>query len=413
MTPTATAADVDLESIDLMDQSWFADGPPHELFARMRAEAPIRWNERANGQSFWSCTKHEHVSAISRDTQTFSSYEQGIFLQPDQVMPLDLLRNVLLYKDPPEHTKYRLILQKAFTPNTVRQLEDAVRRRVTRILDEVIERGECDFVEDVAVQLPLQMLAELMGIPDADVPQLYEWTEDIERAQQSPEGAAATETFVAMSMYLHGQIERQVAEGVEDSLVTKLKAAEVDGQYLEDAEILTFFGLLVFAGNDTTRNTASSGLHALLSHRDQWDLLKEDLDRVELACEEILRWTSVVQWFVRTATTDTELGDQPIAKGDKVVMWYSSASRDEDVYDDPQTFDILRAEHAHKAFGGGGRHFCLGAGLARLELRILLEELARRTPDIELAGDPVRLQSNWANSLTSLPVRFTPGARES
>jgi cytochrome P450 len=408
----ATAAEVDLESIDLMDPDWFEDGPPHELFARMRAETPVRWNERPNGQSFWSITRHEDVSAISRDTETFSSFRQGVFLQPDQVMPLDLLRNVLLYKDPPDHTRYRLILQKAFTPHTVAKLEDAVRARVTKIIDDVIEQGSCDFAKDVAVPLPLQVLVDLMGLPDSDIESLYKWTEEIETAQQSTDGAQATETFVAMSVYLHEQIARQTAEGVEDSLVARMKAAELDGQHLDDAEILTFFGLLVFAGNDTTRNTGANGMLALLQHPDQWALLREDPGRIPSGVEEILRWTSVVNWFVRTATKDAEVGGQPIAEGEKVVMWYTSASRDESVYENPQEFDVLRSEQAHKAFGGGGRHFCLGAGLARLELRLLLEEVARRMPDIELAGEPERLRSNWANSLTSLPVRFTPGPRE-
>ena len=409
-TAPTTVTELELSEVNLMDPAWFADGPPHELFARMRAEAPVRWNRWPDGSGFWSLTRHADIAAVSRDTDTFSSYRAGIFLHPDQVTPLELNRNLLLYKDPPEHTKYRRILQTAFVPNTVAKLEDAVRARITRVIDAVIERGSCDFVSDIAVPVPLGVLAELMGVPDEDIPRLYEWTEQIEEAQRSPEPAAAMETFAEMAAYLHQQIERQISEGGE-SLVTKLREAEVDGERLDDNEILVFFGLLVFAGNDTTRNTASSGVLALLEHPEQYTMLHEEPDLIPQAVEEILRFTSVVNYFVRTATRDTAIAGQPIAEGERVLMWYTSASRDENVYDDPQRFDITRPEQDHKAFGGGGRHFCLGAGLARLELRVLLEELTRRMPDLALAGEVKRLESTWANSLTSLPVSFTAAAR--
>jgi cholest-4-en-3-one 26-monooxygenase len=410
-TPTA-AAQIDLAEVDLMDPSWFQDGPPHELFARMRTEAPVRWNRLPDGSGFWSLTRHADIAAVSRDFNTFSSWKQGIFLHPDQVVPLDLTRNLLLYKDPPEHTKYRAILQSAFTPHTVAKLEDDVRARVSRVIDTVIEAGECDFASDIAVPVPLGVLAELMGCPDEDIPRLYEWTAKIEAAQRSPEPNAASEVFIEMAGYLHEQIARQAAAGDEDSLVMRLRNAEVDGHKLDDSEILVFFGLLVFAGNDTTRNTAANGMRALLGDPEHLAELVADESLIPGAVEEILRWTSVVQWFARTALADTEIDGQRIAKGEKVVMWYASASRDEEVFDDPQRFDVHRVKPDHDAFGGGGRHFCLGAGLARLELRILFEEIARRMPDVSLAGEAERLPSNWANMLTSIPVRFTRGSRE-
>jgi cholest-4-en-3-one 26-monooxygenase len=375
----------------------------------MRAEAPVRWNPTGGG-GFWSVTGHAEVSAVSRDTATYSSHRAGIFLHPDQVVPLQLARNLLLYKDPPEHTKYRLILQTAFTPHTVAKLEDQVRARVTRVVDDVIEAGRCDFVADVAVPVPLGVLAELMGIGDEHIPQLYRWTEEIEAAQRAPEPNAAVEVFGEMAQFLHEQIQIQ-AKGPRETLVTRLREAEVDGEKLDDSEILVFFGLLVFAGNDTTRNTAATGVHALLEHPEQLRALAGDPRLIPAAVEEILRYTSVVNYFVRTATTDTVLAGQAIAAGDKVMMWYTSASRDEAVFDDPDRFDITRERPDHKAFGGGGRHFCLGAGLARLELRILLEEVTRRMPDIEPAGPVERLHSAWAHGLRSLPVRFTPGPR--
>jgi cytochrome P450 len=407
----ATVAGIDLEQIDLLDEQWFADGPPHELFARMRAEAPVRWNPLPDGTGFWSLTRHAEISAVSRDHQRFSSWQKGIFIHPDQVVPLDLTRNLLLYKDPPEHTKYRTILQKAFTPHTVAKLEDDVRARATRIIDSVIEAGSADFVTDVAVPLPLQMLIQLMGLPEADLGRLFAWTEAIEASSRSPEPAAAAPVFIEMAGYLHEQIQRQTQEGNDETLVMRLRAAEVDGQKLDDSEILVFFGLLVFAGNDTTRNTAANGMHALLEHPDQFADLVADPALIGDAVEEILRWTSVINWFARTAKEDVELGGQRIVAGDKVVMWYTSASRDEAVFDEPDRFDIHRGSPDHKAFGGGGRHFCLGAGLARLELRVLLEEVVRRMPDLTASGEPERLPSHWANMLTSLPVRFTPGPR--
>jgi cytochrome P450 len=406
---SAIVADIDLASVDLTDPAWFEGGPPHELFARMRAEAPVRWNELAGGGGFWSLTRHADVTAVSKDPATFSSHRAGIFLDPDRVNPLELNRQLLLFKDPPEHTKYRKILQSAFTPHTVRGFEDSVRARIGRVLDAAMEKGEFDFVADVAVPIPLGVLAELLGLPEEDIPRLYEWTEQIEAAQRAPEPAAAAPTFIEMAGYLHEQIQRQVGAGGE-SLVTRLREAEVDGERLTDDEILVFFGLLVFAGNDTTRNTASSGMLAFLEHPDQWRLLRADPGLIEQAVEEILRYTSVVNYFCRTATADTEIGGQAIAEDDTVLMWYASASRDEEVYDDPQRFDVTRSEHSHKAFGGGGRHFCLGAGLARLELRLLFEELVERMPDIAQAGDVKRLPSTWANSLTALPVRSGDGA---
>ena len=218
--------------------------------------------------------------------------------------------------------------------------------------------------------------------------------------------AAATATFGEMVGYLQQLVQRQVAEG-GDSLVTRLRQAEVDGDTLSDDEILTFFGLLVFAGNDTTRNTAATGILALLRHPEQWRLLRENPERIPTAVEEILRYTSVVKYFVRTATRDVELAGRKIAEGDKVVTWFTSASRDDALTEDPQRFDVTRDNPEHRTFGGGGPHFCLGNRLARLELRVLLEELTRRMPDLELDGPVEYLDSNWAHALTALPVKFS------
>jgi methyl-branched lipid omega-hydroxylase len=396
---------------DLTDPQTFADGPPHELFDELRGGPPADSGPGPTGTRLWSICKHADIAAASRDTATFSSYEGGIFPHPEQVNPLDVNRQLLLFKDPPEHTKYRKILQTAFVPRSVAALEPRVREIVTDVIDAVIERGSCDFVTEIAVPIPLRVLIELMGLPESDLPKLVDWTARIEAATISPEPAGALDVLGEMAGYLGEQIAAQKEAGGE-SLVTTLANAEVEGESLTDAEILVFFALLVFAGNDTTRNTMSGGMRALLDHPDQLELLRAEPERIANAVEEILRWTSVVNYFCRTATTDTELGGREIPAGDKVMLWYTAGSRDPDVNPDPHRFDVTRAEAAHMAFGGGGRHFCLGAGLARLNLRVTFEEVLRRLEDLRPAGEPQRLRSNWANGLTSLPIEFTPHTKE-
>lgn len=410
------AHQVDLDEVDLLDQRWHADGPPHELFARMRSECPVHQGKSQDGRRYFSLTRDAEITAVSRDPETFSSHRDGVFLHRDQVASLDMTRNVLLYKDPPEHSKYRKILASVFTPKRVQGMEDDVRAIVTRVLDEVIEAGRCDFVDDIAVQIPLRVLAILLlGVPEDDVPKLYDWTHQIERAQQADEPRGAEDTFGEMFGYLQELVQRQLSEQ-GDTLVTRIQSAEVDGESLAPDEILMFFALLVFAGNDTTRNTLSTGTLALL-RQDQWSTLVGNPAIIAGAVEEILRYTSVVKFFARTATAGTTLADVEIAEGDKVLTWFTSASRDTDLNadlatEDSQALDVTREDVKHRAFGGGGPHFCLGNAVARLELRVTYEELVRRMPDLALDGDPEVLRSNWAHSLTALPVTFSPRTRE-
>ena len=400
-----------MPATDLTDPKTFADGPPHALFDELRGGPPADSGVGPTGTRLWSVCAHADIAAASRDTETFSSFEGGIFPHPDQVNPLDVNRQLLLFKDPPDHTKYRKILQTAFVPRSVAAIEVRVREIVADVLDAVVESGACDFVTDIAVPIPLRVLIDLMGLPEADLAKLEDWTARTEAATMSAEPAAALPVLGEMAGYLGEQIAAQKEAGGE-SLVTTLADAEVDGESLTDAEILVFFALLVFAGNDTTRNTMAGGMLALLEHPDQLELLRAEPQRIESAVEEILRWTSVVNYFCRTATTDTELAGQAIAEGDKVMLWYPAGSRDPKANADPERFDVTRAEPSHMAFGGGGRHFCLGAGLARLELRVAFEEILGRLDDIKLAGEPQRLASNWANGLTSLPIEFTPHNKE-
>ena len=384
------------------DASLYTHGPPHELFARLRRESPVLETPNPHGGRVWSLFRHADVAAVSKDHETFSSARGGIFLQPDQVAPLELVRNVILYKDPPEHNKYRSVLMPFFTARAVGRWEEMITDVVTRAIDDVIDAGECDFVADLAVPVPLRVLLNLMGVPEADLPRFFAWTEQIEAGQRSPEPNAAVDTFGEMAGYLHEAIQSQLGSD-DDTLVRRLNAAEVDGESRDDTEMMLFFALLAFAGNDTTRNTSATGMLALLEHPDAWARVREeDADVVE----EVLRHTSVVQWFARTATRDTEVGGVAIAEGEKVVLWYGSASRDEAVFAEPDAFDVTRPKPDHKAFGGGGRHFCLGNQLARMQLRILYREVARRMPDLALAGEPEYLGSSWAHALTRMPVTF-------
>jgi cytochrome P450 len=405
---STTTVDVDLSTVDLMDEDLFEQGPPHGLLARMRAEAPVRWNPISDDDGFWSLTKAADISAASKDPVTFSSERQGVFVREGMPMPLDVLNQVILGMDPPRHTKFRGIVQKAFTPRIVALQEEQIRGRISSLVDAVCEDGECDLVSALSVELPLQVIAEMLGVPQEDRQKLFDWTLEIEKAVSDPT-VSGPEALGQIGLYLAGIVADRRDKPADD-LVTALISAEVDGERLTDFEIAAMFALLMFAGNDTTRNTISGGALALIEHPDERQALIDDPSLLDCAIEEILRWVTPVMWFRRTATTDTEIRGVPVKEGDKVVLWYISGSRDEDLVADPMRFDVTRDLH-HQAFGGGGRHFCLGAPLARLELKLVFPELLRRLPEMELAGPVGRTRSNWVNGFTSMPVRFTPTAR--
>jgi linalool 8-monooxygenase len=409
---STAATELDLEKVDLMDGDLFADGPPHELFARMRSEAPVHWHATGDDDGFWSVTKNADIMSISRDPGTFSSERQGVFVREGMPMPLEVLNQVILGMDPPRHTKYRGIVQKAFTPRIIALQEEQVRERVAHLLDGICERGECDLVRELSVELPLQVIAEMLGVPQEDRQKLFDWTMQIEAAVGDPSVSGA-EALGQIGMYLASMVTERRDKPADD-LLTALISAELDGERLTDFEIAAFFALLMFAGNDTTRNTISGGALALMENPDQRRKLIDDPGLFDgMAVEEILRWVTPVMWFRRTPTTDTAIRGVPVREGDKVVMWYASGSRDEEAIPEPMRFDVSRPKVDHQAFGGGGRHFCLGSPLARLELKLLFPELLRRLPDMELAGPVGRSHSNWVNGFTSLPVTFTPTARQS
>jgi cytochrome P450 len=409
---STTAGDVDLDRIDLMDEDLYTDGPPHQLFARMRAEAPVMKTTAAEGGDFWAVTKAADITAISKDPETFSSEKNGVFLREGMPMPLEVLNQVILGMDPPRHTKYRGIVQKAFTPRIVAQQEAQIRERVNRLIDEFCEDGETDLVNALSVELPLQVIAVMLGVPYEDRHQLFDWTHQIELSVGDP-NVSGVEALGQIGLYLAGKVtERRANPGdPTDDLTTALIQAEVDGEQLNDFEIAAMFGLLMFAGNDTTRNTISGGTIALIEHPDQRQMMIDGTANIEDAVEEMIRWQTPVMWFKRTPTRNTEIRGVEVMEGDAVIIYYASGSRDEELVPDPMKFDITRDRTAHQAFGGGGRHFCLGSPLARLELKLVMPEIVKRLPDLELNGPVVRTKSNWVHGYTSVPVKFTPSKK--
>jgi cholest-4-en-3-one 26-monooxygenase len=320
---------------------------------------------------------------------------------------------MMLMMDPPRHTKLRLLVNKGFTPRMIGRLHDQVRTIARDIVDNVIERGECDFVVDVAAELPLQVIAEMMGVPQDDRHKVFDWSnrmigsEDPEYAVSAENAmAAATEMFV----YANELAARKRAKPSDD-IISVLLQAEVEGERLSDIEFDLFFELLAVAGNETTRNLISHGMLALMENPDQRALLLEDPTRMKSTVDEMLRYASPVMYMRRTARTAFELRGEQINEGDKVALWYIAANHDPNVYTDPHRFDIQREPNEHEAFGGGGPHFCLGTHLAKLEITVMFEELMARIPDMQLGGDVERLRSNFINGIKHMPVRFAPGAR--
>jgi len=402
--------------IDLLDMDRFQRLEHHDMFRKLRAENPVSWHEMPGQDGFWSLVKHKDVVEVNRDAERFSSERGGTTLFDNRGEDgFDMRGVMMLETDPPRHTRYRLLVNKGFTPRMIGVLEQYLRNRATLIVDNVIERGECDFVVDLASELPLQAIAEIMGVPQEDRKLIFEWSNAMVGADD-PEFAASPDEAMTASASLYAyanDLAKQRRSDPRDDIVTKLINAEVDGERLSELEFDMFMLLLAVAGNETTRNTTAWGMWALMQNPDQYAALCADPDaRLGSAVEEILRWASPVMYFRRTATCDTEVGGQAIREGDKVVMWHISANRDEDVFDDPFRFDITRDPNDHVAFGGGGHHFCLGANLARAELGFIFEEILERIPDMHLTAEPSILRSNFIGGIKHMPVAFTPGPRK-
>ena len=400
---------MNLGDIDLTNPDAFVDAVPHDWFTQLRREAPVYWHpdEESVGGGFWAVTSYEHCVAVNRDSRTYSSMRGGVFLWDMPEAELEQQRLLMVNMDPPLHTRYRLLVNKGFTPRMVAALEGQMRERTREILDRVARRGECDFVVDVAAELPLQVIADLMGVPQEDRHKLFDWSNRMVGGDD-PEYGLTEEDRQLASMELYAYSSALAAERRADphrDLISVLTQAEVEGERLSDLEIDLFFLLLSVAGNETTRNLISHGLLALLDNPDQLALLRADRELMGSAIEEMLRCGSPVMNFRRTATCDTELGGQTIKEGDKVVFWHVSANRDEAAFVDPFRFDIRRAPNEHMAFGSGGPHYCLGANLARMEIRVMFEELLDRFTELEVVGDVTRLRSNFINGIKHIPLR--------
>jgi cholest-4-en-3-one 26-monooxygenase len=318
---------------------------------------------------------------------------------------------MMLYMDPPRHGRYRRLASGGLTARAVGHVESYLRTSVTSIVDRVIEDGSCDFVRDIANEISLEALGQLIGLPRGDRHMLAGLGDRISLAGASSDATLDAITAAVELYGYFGELVQSPRSGGEDDLIAKLAVAEVDGERLSRTELDMFLLLLTIAGQETTRHSMSVGLAALIQRPDQVALLRSKPELLTSAVEEILRWTSPTQYFRRTATADTVIGDTAICAGDKVVLWYVSANRDERVFQDPDSFIVTRSPNNHVAFGGGGPHFCLGAILGRMELRVMLEEVLMRMPDISLDGQPEILASNFLRGLKKMPVRFTPGVR--
>ena len=403
-----------LNEVLVGDREYWEDGPPHELFREMRGQCPVHWSEGITEfpeeDGFWSVTTADDIHTVSRDWQTYSS-ELGGITAASAVFPLELVRAMFIGMDPPKHDRLKALFQAGFTPKRIADHEDAIREIVKRVLDRLNGRDTCDLVNEVAQPAVSRVIGSFMGIPEEDDAiwaNLMNSTLGASDPDLNPGGIEGViQKDVPEIFERCGRLIAERRDRPTDDLTSVLVHAEIDGEKLEEHEIVMGFFLLVAAGNDSTKATYSSGMRALMENPDQRQLLLDDPSLVPSAVEEALRMFPAFAHFRRTATCDTELHGQKIKEGEKVVMWYVSSNRDETRYEDPDRFD-LRRKAEHQAFGAGGRHFCLGTALARLELRIMFEETLARYPQMELAGTPTVVESPFLNQLKTLPVRLIP-----
>ncbi len=401
----------DLVDIDIISNDVYRNGPPHDFYTRLRAEAPVyrhRGTEVDQPESFWALTKHADVIMASRQFQHFSSARMGCLLNNNRA-DLEMAR-MLIDLDPPEHTRLRTLVNRGFTPKAIKVLEDHYREVAAQLVGSAVAAGDVEFVETVSSELPLIAIAELLGVPKEDRRKLFEWSNTM-IGGTDPEYSSGPQDqqAAAAELYMYAnQLGEDRRANPRNDIVSKLIEAE-GGDQLSPHEFDVFVLLLAVAGNETTRNAISHGVLALIENPDQLAVMKDDPAGIDKAVEEILRWATPVNYFRRTATCDLELRGQQIKEGDAVVMFYISANRDEEIFSDPFRFDVRRDPNPHIAFGGGGPHFCLGFQLARLEMRILFEQLVSQVSRIELTGPVPKLRSNFIHGIKQLPVRLTPG----
>jgi len=402
---------VDFSDINLLDSTVFAERVPHEWFAFLRKNAPVWWQEEENGPGFWAVTTLAEATQVNRDYEHFSSARKATYLWEMSEDDLAQQQLVMLNMDPPLHTRYRRLVNKGFTPRMVNQLHERIHVATDSIIDQVIEKGSADFVTDIAAELPLVVIAELLGVPNEDRHRMFDWSNRM-IGSDDPEYQTAGEAAQMASMELYAYASELFSKkrlDPHDDLMSVLTQVDIEGEQLSSFELELFFLLLTVAGNETTRNLISGAMAAFFENPDQWELLRNDRSLLPDAVEEMLRYVTPVMNFRRQSTSEFELGGQKIEADSKVVFFHISANRDEKVFANPQKFDITRNPNPHMAFGGGGPHFCLGANLARMEIRVMFEHLLDRMPDMELTGDVQRLQSAFISGVKHIPISFPAG----
>jgi cholest-4-en-3-one 26-monooxygenase len=401
---------------DFTDPEIYATRVPAEELADLRRAAPVWWVTQRRGsagfddEGYWAVTRHADILAVSKTPEVYSSEENTALIRFKEGIPresIDMQRIILLNMDPPQHTRMRGIVSRGFTPRAIGNLRQVLTERAQRIVATALESGTGDFVADVACELPLQAISDLIGVPQDDRGKIFAWSNrmigyDDELPGEENAGEMAAIEILGYSMAMADERRKCPA----DDIVTKLISAEIDGHALSDDEFGYFVLMLAVAGNETTRNAITHGMLAFLDHPEQWELFKAS--RPETAADEIVRWATPITVFQRTATSDVSLGGQDIKAGDRLGLFYRSANFDEEVFDEPGRFDIGRNPNPHLGYGGLGTHYCLGASLAKLEIQLIFNAIADTMPDIAKAGDPVRLRSGWINGIKNLPVTYRP-----
>jgi cholest-4-en-3-one 26-monooxygenase len=395
---------------DFTDPDVLLQGIPVTEFAELRKTAPVWWNDQEESifddGGYWVITRHEDIKSISRNGDLWSTNRKGAVMRlPDGVTSeqLDLTKALLINHDAPEHTRLRKIVSRLFTPRAVAALDEKLAVAAHEIVGAAKEKESGDFVEDIALNLPLLAIADLIGVPEADREKLFGWTNSIMNTDDPDFDSDPTTANAELMGYAYAMAEER-RRCPADDIVTRLIQADIDGETLGDVEFAFFVILLAVAGNETTRNAMTHGINAFFDNPDQWELFKRE--RPDTAVDEIIRWATPVHCFQRTALADNEIGGVTIREGQRVGLFYSSANFDEDVFDSPFQFDILRNPNPHLSFGGNGAHFCIGANLARMEIKLIFNELADQIPNIAKLDEPQRLRSGWINGVKALPVSY-------
>ena len=395
--------------LDLTDPDLLADHLPLDEFAWLRRNQPVRWNPQASTGSdygdggFWALTRHVDVSAVTRSPGWSVEAKSAFARRLDASDPTgESTRNLLLCMDPPRHTRVRSVGNRCFTPRALAGLEDDLREQAHRIVWAAKREGTGDFVIDVARHLPLQAIAGLMGIPDADQEKFFHWSDQM-AGSEDPEYASDLSGTVDMFVYAHSAAEARADVDLGD-VTSRLVRPDAKGERLTSEEFGFFFMILAVAGNETTRQAITHGMLAFLEHPDQWERWRSE--RPTTAVDEILRWASPAVVLQRTASEETEVAGRPVRQGERVGLYFASANFDEEVFDEPHEFDIGRSHNPHVTFGAGGSHYCLGANLSRLELKVMFDVLADELADVTLTGPPRRLRSSWLNGIKHLPVDY-------